>query len=120
MCRDYFSQNVCKGAAGAILHAAAHGADYNAPFPFLFAVLMPRFYCPQPLAAGTVADLPETVAHHLHVVRMQPGEALTLFDGRGGQYRATLLEVGKKRASAAVEEHAPVEAELPYPITLAQ
>ncbi|MFC5476788.1 16S rRNA (uracil(1498)-N(3))-methyltransferase [Massilia suwonensis] len=81
---------------------------------------MPRFYCPQPLAAGTVADLPEAVAHHLHVVRMQPGEALTLFDGRGGQYRASLLEAGKKRASAAVEAHEAVEAELPYALTLAQ
>jgi len=81
---------------------------------------MPRFYCPQPLAAGALVDLPEAVAHHLHVVRMQPGDALTLFDGRGGQYRATLHEAGKKRASARVEEHQALEAELPYSITLAQ
>lgn len=81
---------------------------------------MPRFYCSQPLAAGAVADLPEAVAHHLHVVRMQPGAALTLFDGRGGQYRASLLELGKKRARATVEAHEAVEAELPYAITLAQ
>ena len=81
---------------------------------------MPRFYCPQPLATGAVADLPEAVAHHLHVVRMQPGDALTLFDGRGGQYRASLIDAGKKRASALVEAHEAVEAELPYAITLAQ
>ena len=41
---------------------------------------MPRFYCPQPLGAGATIELPEAVAHHLHVVRMQPGDALTLFD----------------------------------------
>ena len=81
---------------------------------------MPRFYCPQPLAAGAIVDLPDAVAHHLHVVRMQPGDALTLFDGRGGQYRASLLDVGKKRASAQVEEHEAREAELPYAIMLAQ
>lgn len=81
---------------------------------------MPRFYCPQPLAAGAVVDLPEAVAHHLFVVRMQPGDALTLFDGRGGQYRASLAEIGKKRASALVEEHQALEAELPYAVTLAQ
>ncbi|QOL49836.1 16S rRNA (uracil(1498)-N(3))-methyltransferase [Massilia litorea] len=81
---------------------------------------MPRFYCPQPLATGAVVDLPEAVAHHLHVVRMQPGDALTLFDGRGGQYRASLAEIGKKRASALVEEHQALEAELPYALTLAQ
>lgn len=81
---------------------------------------MPRFYCPQPLATGAIVDLPEAVAHHLHVVRMQPGDALTLFDGRGGQYRASLLEAGKKRASAQVEAHEALEAELPYALTLAQ
>jgi 16S rRNA (uracil1498-N3)-methyltransferase len=81
---------------------------------------MPRFFCPQPLAAGAIVDLPEAVAHHLYVVRMQPGEALTLFDGRGGQYRASLAEIGKKRARAQVEEHQAVEIELPYAITLAQ
>lgn len=81
---------------------------------------MPRFYCPQPLVAGATVDLPEGVAHHLHVVRMQPGAALTLFDGSGGQYRCTLAEIGKKRASALVEEHQAVDVELPYAITLAQ
>lgn len=81
---------------------------------------MPRFYCPQPLAAGAVVDLPEAVAHHLFVVRMQPGDTLTLFDGRGGQYRASLLDSGKKRASARVEEHQAIDLDLPYALTLAQ
>ena len=81
---------------------------------------MPRFFCPQPLTSGATVDLPESVAHHLHVVRMQAGAVLTLFDGRGGQYAATLLEIGKKRASATVEAFEPVEVELPYSVTLAQ
>ena len=81
---------------------------------------MPRFYCPQPLRPGATVDLPESVAHHLHVVRLQPGAALTLFDGSGGQYAATLAEIGKKRASALVGEHEAVEVELPYAVTLAQ
>ena len=81
---------------------------------------MPRFYCPQPLVSGATVDLPESVAHHLHVVRVQAGAALTLFDGRGGQYAATLLEIGKKRATASVDAFEPVEVELPYSLTLAQ
>jgi 16S rRNA (uracil1498-N3)-methyltransferase len=81
---------------------------------------MPRFFCPQPLAAGLLVDLPESVAHHLHVVRQQPGDVLTLFNGEGGQYRATLVEVGKRRASASVDAFEPAEAELGYAITLAQ
>jgi 16S rRNA (uracil1498-N3)-methyltransferase len=81
---------------------------------------MPRFYCPLPLAAGLLADLPEAVAHHLHVVRQQPGAQLTLFNGQGGQYRATLQDVGKRRASARVDAFEDVEVELAYAITLAQ
>ncbi|QOY95530.1 16S rRNA (uracil(1498)-N(3))-methyltransferase [Massilia sp. UMI-21] len=81
---------------------------------------MPRFYCPQPLTEGAVIDLPEAVAHHLHVVRLQPGAALTLFNGAGGQVQATLLEVGKRRASARVDTHQAIEVELPYALTLAQ
>lgn len=81
---------------------------------------MPRFFCPQPLAAGLVIDLPESVAHHLHVVRQQPGALLTLFNGEGGQYRATLVEVGKRRAIASVDAFEPAEVELGYAVTLAQ
>jgi 16S rRNA (uracil1498-N3)-methyltransferase len=81
---------------------------------------MPRFYCPQPLAAGATVDLPEAVAHHLHVVRMQPGTELVLFNGQGGQYRARLAELGKKRASASVEAYEEREVELPFVVTLAQ
>jgi 16S rRNA (uracil1498-N3)-methyltransferase len=81
---------------------------------------MPRFYCPQPLTPGATIDLPETVAHHLHVVRMQPGAPLVLFNGQGGQYRATLLDTGKKRASASIDGFDAREAELPFSVTLAQ
>jgi 16S rRNA (uracil1498-N3)-methyltransferase len=81
---------------------------------------MPRFYCPLPLAAGLLVDLPDAVAHHLHVVRQQAGAQLTLFNGDGGQYRATLQEVGKRRASAQVDAFEDIDVELPYAITLAQ
>lgn len=81
---------------------------------------MPRFYCPQPLVNGSTIELPEAVAHHLHVVRLQPGAALTLFNGEGGQYRATLVESGKRRATAVIDAHEAIEAEAPYSVTLAQ
>ena len=81
---------------------------------------MPRFYCPLPLATGLIVDLPEAVAHHLHVVRQQTGDQLTLFNGEGGQYSATLHEVGKRRASAHIDTFDAVDVELRYAITLAQ
>jgi 16S rRNA (uracil1498-N3)-methyltransferase len=81
---------------------------------------MPRFYCPQPLLPGTIVDLPEAVAHHLHVVRQQSGDELVLFNGEGGQVRARLAEIGKRRASAEVIALEAVDVELPFRVTLAQ
>lgn len=81
---------------------------------------MPRFYCPQPLAEGALVELPEAIARHLQVLRMVPGAALDLFDGRGGVYRASLVSLDKKRAAASVGRHDPVDAELPFALTLAQ
>jgi 16S rRNA (uracil1498-N3)-methyltransferase len=81
---------------------------------------MPRFYCPRPLITGSIVDLPETVAHHLHVVRQQAGDELVLFNGEGGQARARLVDVGKRRASAEVLAFEDVDVEPPYSVTLAQ
>jgi 16S rRNA (uracil1498-N3)-methyltransferase len=81
---------------------------------------MPRFYCPQPLIPGAIVDLPEAVAHHLHVVRQQAGEELVLFNGEGGQVRARLREIAKRRASADIVAFEAVDVELPYSVTLAQ
>lgn len=81
---------------------------------------MPRFYCPQPLAIGLTIDLPEAVAHHVHVVRLAPGESITLFNGDGGEYTAVLQTVEKRRASAEIKAHTARDAELPYAVTVAQ
>jgi 16S rRNA (uracil1498-N3)-methyltransferase len=81
---------------------------------------MPRFYCPQPLAAGATIALPDAVAHHAWVVRLQPGAELTLFNGDGGEYLAQLDCVEKKSATARVLAFVERDRELPYEITLAQ
>jgi 16S rRNA (uracil1498-N3)-methyltransferase len=81
---------------------------------------MPRFYCSQPLAAGLTIALPDPVAHHAWVVRLQPGAELTLFNGDGGEYLAELATLDKKGASARILAFAGRDRELPYEITLAQ
>lgn len=81
---------------------------------------MPRFYCPQPLALGTVITLPDHVAHHVQVVRLTAGDRLTLFNGEGGEYTATISTIEKKRVTAEVKLFEPREIELPYAVTLAQ
>lgn len=81
---------------------------------------MPRFYCSQQLAVGAAIALPEEVAHHAQVLRLAPGDPITLFNGEGGEYGATLTAVDRKRATAQIDAFSPREAELSYAVTLAQ
>ena len=81
---------------------------------------MPRFFCPQPLVAGTTVSLPEAVAHHIQVVRLAPGDLITLFNGEGGEVQASLMAVAKRSVTAEIQAHVAREAELPYAVTLAQ
>ena len=81
---------------------------------------MPRFYCLQPLLPGTTIALPEAVAHHIAVVRLAPGELITLFNGEGGEVQASIVSVAKRSVTAEVQAHLAREVELPYAVTLAQ
>jgi 16S rRNA (uracil1498-N3)-methyltransferase len=81
---------------------------------------MPRFYCSTPLAAGLTIELPQSVAHHVHVLRLLPGAELRLFNGDGAEYVARLDSVDKRRASASIAAQVVRDAELPYEITLVQ
>lgn len=80
----------------------------------------PRFYCPAGLAAGRSIELPQALAHHaLRVLRLRDGAAIVLFDGRGGEYPATLRAEGKG-AGALLGAHDARGAELAGEITLLQ
>jgi len=81
---------------------------------------MPRFYSPQLFTPGASAQLAGAVAHHLHVVRTQPGAKLTLFNGDGGQYAVTLIELCKRHATVHIDAFEPVDVEAPYAVMLAQ
>lgn len=81
---------------------------------------MPRFFCSNPLSVGATITLPDNVAHHVHVLRLSQGDNISLFNGTGGEYIATLVTIEKKRVLAEVKAFSPHEAELPYAITLAQ
>jgi 16S rRNA (uracil1498-N3)-methyltransferase len=81
---------------------------------------MPRFYCSQPLTVGQNVDLPDAVAHHLFVLRLQEGAEMTLFNGDGGEYVAHLASIDKRRASATVKAFVARDVELPWQVTLAQ
>ena len=80
---------------------------------------MPRFHCSVPLSAGASLALPAGAARHVQVLRMQPGDALTLFDGAGGEYAATVERMGRSDVSVTVGAHLPVEREAPRAVHLA-
>lgn len=66
--------------------------------------MVPRFYCPT-LETDGLATLPEAEAHHLtHVLRLAPGDAVEVFNGRGLVGRGVVQKAGKREATCAVRE----------------
>jgi 16S rRNA (uracil1498-N3)-methyltransferase len=79
-----------------------------------------RLYCDVALSPGAEIALPEAAARHaVTVLRLQVGDALQLFNGEGGEYRATLVSVNKREARARLHEFQANECESPVDITLA-
>jgi 16S rRNA (uracil1498-N3)-methyltransferase len=80
---------------------------------------MPRFHCPAPLATGQPLLLPPGAARHVQVLRLQPGDRITLFNGEGGEYEAVVERMGRSEVSVQVERHDPVEREATREVHLA-
>ena len=69
---------------------------------------MPRFFIEADLAVNTHVELTETVFHHwVKVLRAKVGESATLFNGQGGEYEVTLIDISKKSASVSVDSFNP-------------
>lgn len=80
----------------------------------------PRLFTPVDLPPGAEIQLPDHAARHLAVLRLSGGDAITLFDGQGGEFTAELTRVSPKAARARVLSKLPLERESPLPILLAQ
>jgi 16S rRNA (uracil1498-N3)-methyltransferase len=78
-----------------------------------------RLFVDHPLSLELEFPLPEDAARHVQVRRLQPGDALRLFDGRGGQWQARVLRMGKRDVEVRVEAHDPAERELPVALEIA-
>lgn len=82
---------------------------------------IPRIYQNADLARDASCWLTDDAAHHIvNVLRMKPGQALMLFNGRGGYFDATIRHLEKRRVELAIGEHHAQECESPLNITLAQ
>jgi 16S rRNA (uracil1498-N3)-methyltransferase len=72
---------------------------------------MPRFYCPTPLSTGQPLSLPAGAARHVQVLRLQPGDVITLFNGEGGEFAATVTRMGRSDVDVDIGAHHAVERE---------
>ena len=79
----------------------------------------PRIHLPQPLQAGQALSLPPGPSRHLQVLRLQPGDAVTLFNGEGGEWAARVTAMGRSVVDLSVEAHDPVQREADCAVTLA-
>jgi 16S rRNA (uracil1498-N3)-methyltransferase len=79
----------------------------------------PRFFIDQPLHAGETLSLPAGAARHVQVLRLQPGAAITLFNGDGAEWLASVTQMGRSEVAVRVGEATQVERELALAVTLA-
>ena len=80
---------------------------------------MPRFHCPVELTTGAEIELPAGAARHVQVLRLQPGDGITLFgDGAGGEWSATVTHMGRSNVRVQATTHHAIEREAPRAIHL--
>ena len=64
---------------------------------------IPRIHCDLKLGPGAQFALaPEAAQHVAKSLRLKAGDAITVFDGRGGEYDATLQRIDKDRVDVKV------------------
>ncbi len=80
-----------------------------------------RVYVDAPLAAGTRVTLAAGAARHVtRVLRLRVGEALTLFNGSGGEYAGSIEQSQGGRVAVAIGAQRAIERESPLALILAQ
>lgn len=73
---------------------------------------LPRFHCPTALIPGDALNLPSGTARHVQVLRLQPNDEITLFNGQGGEFKAVVTHMGRSDVSVRVGEQSHIEREL--------
>ncbi|WP_458071540.1 16S rRNA (uracil(1498)-N(3))-methyltransferase [Rhodanobacter sp. BL-MT-08] len=80
-----------------------------------------RLHLDQPLTVGAELPLPAQAGEHaVRVLRLAAGDPLTLFNGDGCDYAATILAVGKREVSVRIDARLALCNESPLKLTLAQ
>ena len=80
-----------------------------------------RVHVPGPLAAGSRRTLEGDAANHItRVLRLRPGDPLTLFDGGGAEHPARIEELRRSAVVVTVGDPCAPRRESPLRLTLAQ
>jgi 16S rRNA (uracil1498-N3)-methyltransferase len=80
-----------------------------------------RFYAPDAHAPGDVIALPDEEAEHLtRVLRLKAGDALRLFNGRGGEFNGVVQDAGRHGVRVRLDGAVTPAPEPRVAITLAQ
>ncbi|MFL6665178.1 MAG: 16S rRNA (uracil(1498)-N(3))-methyltransferase [Rhizobacter sp.] len=81
--------------------------------------MTPRIHVDLPLVVGASFALPPSQSRHAQVLRLQPGDPLTLFNGCGGEWVARVVQMSRTAVTVQVEATVDADRELPRAITLA-
>jgi 16S rRNA (uracil1498-N3)-methyltransferase len=80
-----------------------------------------RFHVDRPLGPGAEVALPPAAAHHAaRVLRLGEGDAVTLFDGQGGECLGVVMRLDRSGVHVRIAGFDPVERESPLRVTLVQ
>ena len=88
--------------------------------------MSPRFFTDLALVPESVIQLPDQAARHVQVLRLQPGDSITLFNSLGdgslnseGEYQATVERMGRSDVQVIVGQYSPTWREALRPVHLA-
>ncbi|PHM44670.1 16S rRNA -N-methyltransferase [Xenorhabdus mauleonii] len=82
---------------------------------------IPRIYHPEPLSMGIEIYLNDDAANHVgRVLRMNPGQALQLFDGSNQVFDAEITEASKKSVKVRILNNQLADHESPLDLHLGQ
>ena len=75
---------------------------------------------PLAFVADGVVALPGAAARHVQVLRLQPGDALVVFNGSdGADWPAEVVRIGRREVEVRLGAPRPVERELDCAVTIA-
>jgi len=80
-----------------------------------------RIYTNQDLSEHQSITLNNDLAHYLRdVMRLHEGDPITLFNGKGGEYQASINQLSKQSVDCYIEKYQNISRELSLPIHIIQ